>query len=655
MPLSQSHAALAKQWHPTRNGALTPSDVVAGSRTKVWWKCAAGPDHEWEAMLQNRARLGRGCPFCAGKRASITNCVAELHPALASEWDPHRNGTKTPRNTCAGSEVHIAWICTRDASHRWTAMLANRTQRGRGCPYCARKKPTAMTSLASVHPELAREWHPRRNGGLRPEDVLPKSNRRIWWRCSRGHEWEVAPRNRVVGNTGCPECGNRRVGRHNSLETKRPDLAAEWDTRRNGKPATQVVATSTLKHWWRCTKGHGSYDASCASRVRLGHGCPYCSGQRTAPPESLARRRPGLAKQWHPTKNGTLRPVDVRPGSGRRVWWHCANGPDHAWRTSVSDRAIGGTGCPYCAGRLLSVTNSLATLEPELAAEWHPTRNGATTPSNVVAGHHGRVWWKCPAAHDHEWPATIASRRSARVGCPYCRGLRASVTNSLAANFPHLVEEWSPRNDLAPTEVVAGSHKRAHWSCAFDRTHQWTAAIVDRTRVGNGCPKCSLANRSKREIHVAFEIRQFLEFDLDDRIVRSAKGRLEVDIKIERPRVIIEYDGAHYHRGKARADREKTRALEAEGWRVVRLREHPLRRLQRDDIRVGKQEDVRSVCIRVLRRLGQPEIADATVRAYLDEAAPRGAAAAYAYIRELLRRQQKRGSDRARSVQAGGK
>ena len=51
------------------------------------------------------------------------------------------------------------------------------------------------------------------------------------------------------------------------------------------------------------------------------------------PGDSLAARRPRLAAEWHPTKNGNLQPSDVTPGMGKRVWWRCSADPDHEWQT----------------------------------------------------------------------------------------------------------------------------------------------------------------------------------------------------------------------------------------------------------------------------------------------------------------------------------
>lgn len=45
---------LIQQWHPTKNGDLTPKHVTAGSNKKVWWLCEN--NHEWEAVINGRGR-----------------------------------------------------------------------------------------------------------------------------------------------------------------------------------------------------------------------------------------------------------------------------------------------------------------------------------------------------------------------------------------------------------------------------------------------------------------------------------------------------------------------------------------------------------------------------------------------------------------------
>jgi hypothetical protein len=61
--LSARNPAVARQWHPKRNGKLTPRDVVAGCQEIVWWRCPKAPDHEWRGKISSRSARGGGCPF----------------------------------------------------------------------------------------------------------------------------------------------------------------------------------------------------------------------------------------------------------------------------------------------------------------------------------------------------------------------------------------------------------------------------------------------------------------------------------------------------------------------------------------------------------------------------------------------------------------
>ena len=105
-------------------------------------------------------------------------------------------------------------------------------------------------------------------------------------------------------------------------------------------------------------------------------------------------------------------------GSDQKAWWVCENG--HEWQARINHRA-NGVGCPICSSRkVFEGFNDLATTHPKIAAEWHPTKNEALTPSMIVAGSNKAVWWQCEKGH--EWKAIVSSRtRPAGNGCPVCR------------------------------------------------------------------------------------------------------------------------------------------------------------------------------------------------------------------------------------------
>ncbi len=90
--LKVSNPKLAKEWHPTKNGDLKPTDVTHGSHRKVWWKCPKGDDHEWQAKIVNRAYLNRNCPFCSGHKVVFSNSLQAVYPLIAVELHPLKNG-----------------------------------------------------------------------------------------------------------------------------------------------------------------------------------------------------------------------------------------------------------------------------------------------------------------------------------------------------------------------------------------------------------------------------------------------------------------------------------------------------------------------------------------------------------------------------------
>jgi hypothetical protein len=115
--LSLSRPEVAAQWHPTKNGGLTPEQVVSGSNKKVWWNCSEGSDHEWQTTIDARALRGRGCPCCAGLKVSVTKSFASLCPALVAQWHPTKNGSITPDQVIALSGKKYWWKCPNGEDH----------------------------------------------------------------------------------------------------------------------------------------------------------------------------------------------------------------------------------------------------------------------------------------------------------------------------------------------------------------------------------------------------------------------------------------------------------------------------------------------------------------------------------------------------------
>lgn len=281
-----------------------------------------------------------------------------------------------------------------------------------------RKLIPNINDLKTEYPDIAKEWDTNQNDGLLPSEVLSHSGKKYWWKCINGHSWQATPSNRVYGY-GCPYCSGRRPIRgYNDLATTSPELLREWNYEKNLPDTPETISgKSNRVFWWKCKQGH-EWQTDVAHRTNRGDGCPYCSGHRVLQGfNDLASINPATASEWNYQKNGVLLPTQITISSNKKVWWVCENG--HEWQDTPSNRSRGDR-CPYCSGhRVWEGYNDLATTNPILAREWHPTKNGSLTPKDVTANSEKTVWWLCPIC-GNEWKAKPASRNSKGTGCPKC-------------------------------------------------------------------------------------------------------------------------------------------------------------------------------------------------------------------------------------------
>jgi len=355
-PIPEASLALkfprvAEEWNDEKNNPLTPFNFSAFSKKNVWWKCRRDPRHEWRATISDRS-YGNGCPYCSGRVASPETALAKTHTEIAEQWHPEKNRDLSPEDVSAGSSKSVWWKCPKSELHDWAATIFSRTS-GSGCPYCAGKKVAADTSLQAKYPKIASEWNTQRNRGLTPGEVSAQTPRKVWWRCAKdaSHEWEAAISNRVNGR-GCPICSNRKTTNQNSLASREPDVAAQWDYSRNENlTPDDVTFGSAKKVWWKCEKGEDHvWQTEVRGRVAA-NGCPFCSGRRACSDNNLEVLFPKLAEEWDSDKNGATEPSGVVPGSAKKVWWRCQKDSEHCWKAAVYKRAKEEHGCPFCAGK----------------------------------------------------------------------------------------------------------------------------------------------------------------------------------------------------------------------------------------------------------------------------------------------------------------
>lgn len=204
--LATLYPHLIAEWHPTKNGKDKPHEFRAASNKKVWWIDNKG--HEWEASIDKRSLANRGCPYCSGNKAlSGFNDLATLYPNLAAEMDSALNSGMSAQDITIGSKQKIWWKCS--LGHNWKVAVCDRVGYQTGCPICANKKVLpGFNDFASAYPSLALEWNRKKNGTLLPTSITSGSNLKVWWKCSKNHEWEATALQRSLYGYGCPFCSN---------------------------------------------------------------------------------------------------------------------------------------------------------------------------------------------------------------------------------------------------------------------------------------------------------------------------------------------------------------------------------------------------------------------------------------------------------------
>jgi very-short-patch-repair endonuclease len=587
--LAETHPEVAEQWHPTLNENLTAFEVTAGSVKKIWWNCNKGNDHEWLSTPNTMTSVSSGCRVCSNRLIVKSNCLATTHSKLANEWHPFKNGNLTPFNIGAGSNKKVWWKCSQGEDHEWIANPNARSGQNQNCPICSNRKIVKSNCLATTHPNLALELHPTKNGNLTPLTIGAGSNKKVWWKCDKGddHEWCVKPADRSNYNSGCPICSRKKTVLSNCLATTHPNLSLEWHSAKNLLLTPyDYTSGSNKKVWWKCLVADDHiYSSSIYKRAKRGNGCPYCAGRKVALSNCLSTTNPELAKEWHPTKNKQITPNDVYAGSNKKVWWKCEKGDDHEYKMPLSDRKRGHN-CPICRGLTIVNSTSLAYTNPEYLLEWDYKKN-KIKPQEIGVGSNKKVWWKCSVEKDHEWLVSPNSRYSQKSKCPFCTSRKVTLSNCLITTHPKISKEWhtEKNGELTPYDVGAFYSKRVWWKCDKGDDHEWYVKPTDRTGYNTGCPFCTLTPQSKQELTITFELMSLFR-NIDPKGFKTrVKGKLwSIDIYIPKLKLGIEFDGSYWHKDKSALDKLKTEQIEDDGIEIFRIREEPLLRIFDDDI-----------------------------------------------------------------------
>lgn len=378
--------------------------VSSGSHKRVKWRCNNG--HEWTVDIHNRTRSKTRCAYCFGnhkipKERNLQEwCLnnGEFGQQLMDEWvgEDESNQPISMDSVARAAKKKVKWRCKN--GHEWYATIVHRTVNNRCCPYCYNERRGEKAAQAKLDEgvndlqtwcknnglygeKLLSEWTGLDENGktIRINKVAKSSNKRVKWKCHKGHEWTVSINDRTRGR-GCPYC----------YEEIRSDIVTQ---------SRLKTGVNDLKTW-------------CQNNGKYG--------------EQILQEWLGLDEN-----NQAVSINYIAQSSHRKVKWKCSKG--HEWSATVNERTRG-HGCPYCRGNhivtdrnsLLAWCNNNGVLGQRIISEWTglDENENPLSMDNVARASRKKVKWRCNKGH--EWFAKISSRTSARTCCPYCSPIGTS-------------------------------------------------------------------------------------------------------------------------------------------------------------------------------------------------------------------------------------
>ena len=452
----------------SKNPDIEPLEEYKGSSENILCRCKVC-GNEWSARPGNLLS-GKGCKPCAIKRNTARQ--TKTHETFVAEV-----AIKNPYIEVLGkyikSDKKILFRCKK-CQYEWPATPDTILQ-GHGCHVCGGSIKKENTTFLSQLEKI--------NTMITPLEPYVNARHKILCRCHRcKHEWPVTPDKLLRGN-GCPNCDKRN-------KTSFPEQALYYYLKKVYSDATNGYTLSNTRktldvfiptlqigieydgpwHKKKTKEDAAKYQICVEQNIKLYRiredGLPHINNIADV---TYIRHKPFNFD----TLDSALKELFGLLGVQVSV---------NTFEDSASIREQFYTEL---------TSNSLATLYPEVAKEWHAEKNGTITANMVSYGSNDKYWWNCSICQ-REWPATVADRTVGGKGCPQCANTKRSMKYTKTHDV--FVEQlYSVNPNLEPLEKYKRTHDNILIRCKICG-NEWPASPANLLR-GRDCPKCAHKRR----------------------------------------------------------------------------------------------------------------------------------------------------------------
>lgn len=193
-----------------------PTEVTSTSSYDAIWYCPTCKQ-EFRREVRRMAAGSDECPICTG-RVVIEGCNSLLdeHPELVPLWSI--NNEKKPNEVTSTSSYSALWYCP-TCGEEYHGQVRDMVSGVVDCPVCSGRKARAgLNTLLDIYPEIQDEWAENENAllGIFPDEILPTSTARVWWKCKDcGRKYLLSVNMWVEkhtrGMTSCTYCNGLRM------------------------------------------------------------------------------------------------------------------------------------------------------------------------------------------------------------------------------------------------------------------------------------------------------------------------------------------------------------------------------------------------------------------------------------------------------------
>ena len=507
-----SEPNFVKFWHPLKNKGIDLKKISYGSNYIAFWLCDNGHIFQrsvkqaynsykkWTKRKSNNNEdlyeQGIGCKKCVS--------LGYVAPELKKQWHAGKNKDLKFKDLSYANGKKVYWRCLKNRLHPpYRQAVSDKFVRKRGCPYCAGKKVTKKESFGYLYPDVAKEWHPTKNGKNTSFDFTIKSKFRVWWQCQieKTHIWEARIGTRTPPvNASCGKCSNKSSRAEMRIYSELEYIFDKSISHRK-QFGNRIEADIVIQPIKLALEYDGSYFHKRIRRIKHDNiKNEYFDKHKINLLRVRQKPLKKIGKNDVITINDQLTKKEINE-IFKNIKIYCGS----KYKTKINN---------YLKEvnfkrernykKYLSLMpsplpqNSLLGKQPKLAKEWDYKKNYPLRPENFSPRSHKKVWWICLKNKKHpSWEATIDNRNpeGSESGCPRCSGNFAFRVpgENLKNTFPKIAAEWDIKKNLPlrPEKIRPKSHKNVWWICKKNKKHlAWKREVYMRIR-GSGCPTCN--------------------------------------------------------------------------------------------------------------------------------------------------------------------